>query len=78
MEILSAALQGLNSAEAKLDQAATRIAQAGNPVEGSSGDTVDLAAEIVNLASAKIDYEVNLKALQTGDEMAKHTLDILA
>ena len=77
MEILAAALQGLNSAEAKVDQAATRIAQAG-AAEGSSGDTVDLAAEIVNLAAAKIDYQANLKALQTGDEMAKHTLDILA
>jgi flagellar basal body rod protein FlgC len=78
MEILAAALQGLNSAEVKVDQAATRIAQAGNPVNGSSGDTVDLAAEIVNLAAAKIDYQANLKALQAGDEMAKHTLDILA
>ena len=76
MEIL-AALQGLNSTQAHVDQAAKRIAQADNP-DGSSGDTVDLEAETVNLSSAKIAYEVNVKVLQTGDEMAKHTRDIIA
>ena len=78
MEILAAALQGLNSAQAQVDQAAVRIAQAGNPQTGSSGDTVDLATEIVNLAAAKIDYQANLKALRAADEMTRHTLDILA
>ena len=78
MEILAAALEGMNRAEAKVDQAAVRISQAGVAANGSSGDTVDLATEIVNLAVAKDDYLVNLKALQAGDEMTKHTIDILA
>ena len=78
MEILAAALQGLNNAETKLDQAAVRISQAGNPQTGSSGDTVDLAQEIVNLAIAKEEYQANLKALQAGNEMTQHTIDILA
>ncbi|MBZ5579625.1 MAG: hypothetical protein LAP40_23965 [Acidobacteriia bacterium] len=77
MEILAAALQGLNSAETQLDQAAVRISQAGTDT-GTSGDTVDLATEIVNLAVAKEEYQANLKALQAGSEIAKHTIDILA
>jgi len=78
MEILATALEGLNRAESKVDQAAVRISQAGIAPNGSSGDTVDLAQEIVNLAVAKDDYLANLKALQAGDEMTKHTIDILA
>lgn len=78
MEILATALQGLNSAEAKVDQAAVRISQAGTAPEDSSGDTVDLAAEIVNLAAGKEEYMANLKALQTGEDLTKHTIDILA
>ena len=78
MEILATALQGLNGAEKKLDQAATRISQAGVSENGSSADNVDLATEIVNLAVAKEEYQANLKALQTGSEIAKHTIDILA
>lgn len=77
MEILATALQGLNSAEAKLDQAAVRISQAGTDT-GTSGDTVDLATEIVNLAVAKEEYQANLKALQAGNDITKHTIDILA
>ena len=78
MEILATALQGLSRAEAQFDQAAVRISQAGNPQTGSSGDTPDLAQEIVNLAVAKEEYLANLKALQAGSEMAQHTIDILA
>ena len=78
MEILAAALEGLSRAEAQVDQAAVRISQAGVSPNGSSGDTVDLAAEIVNLTQAKDDYAVSLKALQAGDELIKHTIDILA
>ena len=78
MEILATALEGLNRAESKVEQATSRISQAGIAPNGSSGDTVDLAQEIVNLTVAKDDYLVNLKALQAGDEMTKHTIDILA
>jgi len=78
MEILATALQGLNSAEAKVDQAAVRLSQAGTAPEGSSGDTVDLAAEVVNLMVGKEEYLANLKALQAGNDLTKHTIDILA
>ena len=78
MEILAAALQGLTSADSQVDQAASRIAQASAPSSASSGDTVDLATELVNLEVGKLDYQANLKALQAGDELARHTIDILA
>jgi flagellar hook protein FlgE len=78
MEILATALEGLTRAEAKVDQAAARISHAGVAPNGSAGDTVDLNKEIVNLAVAKEDFMANLKALQAGDELTKHTIDILA
>lgn len=78
MEILAVALEGLTRAEAQVDQAAVRISQAGVASNGSSGDTVDLSKEIVNLAAAKEEFLANLKALQAGDDLTKHTIDILA
>lgn len=78
MEILATALQGLDRAQSQFDQAAAKISQAGNPNTGSSGDTVDLAQEMVNLTVAKDEYLANLKALQAGNDLAKHTIDILA
>lgn len=78
MEILATALQGLDRAQTQFDQAAAKISQAGISAAGSSGDTVDLAQEIVNLAVAKDEYMANLKALQAGNDLAKHTIDILA
>jgi hypothetical protein len=78
MEILATALQGLDRAQSQFDQAAAKISQAGISDTGSSGDTVDLATEIVNLAVAKDEYSANLKALQAGEDLVKHTIDILA
>ena len=78
MEILATALQGLDRAQSQFDQAAAKISQAGISDTGSSGDTVDLAQEIVNLAVAKDEYMANLKALQAGNDLTKHTIDILA
>jgi hypothetical protein len=78
MEILASALQGLSNAEAQVDQAAARISQAGTSGSAAPGDAIDMAAAVVELTVGKEDYLANLKALQTGDEMAKHTIDILA
>ena len=78
MEILATALEGLNRAQAKVDQAGVRISQAGIAPNGSSGDTVDLAQEIVNLTLGKDEYLANLKALEAGNDLTKHTIDILA
>lgn len=77
MQILASALEGLNRAESKLEQAAGRISQAG-AAAGTSGNSLDLATEMVNLAVAKEEYQANLKALQAGNEVTRHTIDILA
>ena len=76
MDAISAALSGLNAAETKLDQTAKRLSQIG-AVDSVPTDSVDLASEMVNLITAKLQFEANLKSLETGNEMAKHTIDIL-
>jgi flagellar hook protein FlgE len=78
MQIFASALQGLNAAETKLDQTASRISRATVAGTGAASDSVDLSTEMVNLLTAKELYAANIKSLQTGNEIAKHTLDILA
>lgn len=78
MDIFSAGLEGLRAAESKVDATAARLSRAGLPANGTQpADQVDLSTEVVNLLSGKLEYEANLKSLETGAEMAKHTLDIL-
>ena len=76
MDAISAALSGLNAAETKLDQTAKRLSRIG-AADGVPADSVDLAAEMVNLVTANLQFEANLKSLETGNEMVKHTIDIL-
>jgi flagellar hook protein FlgE len=76
MDAISSALSGLNAAESKLDQTARRLSQIG-AVDNIPTDTVDLASEMVNLMTAKLQFQANLKSLEAGNEMAKHTIDIL-
>jgi flagellar hook-associated protein FlgK len=78
MEILSAALQGLESAGNKLDRTAARISRPDSLSSEPTGDQVDLNTEMVDLLSARNEYEANLKSLETGQEMFQHTLNILA
>ena len=58
---------GLERAEGQLNQAAQAIAT-------PQSDSVDLSAQAVALIQAKNNFEVNLKALQAGDEMTKTLL----
>jgi len=79
MDISAIALQGLQQAEAQLDQAATSIASFGaaSP-EGAGLDTVDLSAEVVALLSAKNQSAANLGTLKVADEMQKAVIDLIA
>ncbi len=87
MQILAAALEGLQKAEGKLDQTASRLSNLGaltnsapaqpTPATPAPTDAVDLSTEMLNLITARTEYDVNLKSLQTGEQMVKHTLDIL-
>jgi flagellar hook protein FlgE len=76
MDAISAALSGLNAAESKLDRTARRLSQIG-AVDNVPTDSVDLATEMVSLMTAKLQFEANLKSLETANQMAKHTIDIL-
>jgi len=76
VEILSAALRGLQVAAASLDQTAQRLSKMSS-VAAAPTDTVDLTSEMVNLLTAKREFETNLKLLQAAGEMTRHTLDIL-
>jgi len=78
MDISAIALQGLNQAEANLEKAATRIASFGaDSIDGANVDTVDLSAEMVALMSAKNEFSVNLKTLETAGEMQKNMIDLI-
>jgi flagellar hook-associated protein FlgK len=65
-------LQGMDSASASLDRAASRIAAIGQP----TGDTVDLSTEMVALIQARDNFGANVKAAQTIDEVTQSLLNI--
>jgi len=77
VEITATALAGLNAAENQVNRTAARLSRVGLPGTDNASDTVDLSTEVVNLLSAKQDFEVNLKSLETGDQMTKEALSIL-
>lgn len=80
MDLSAIALQGLQQAQVQLEQAAVRIARAGDTssVDGAPLDVVDLSAEVVALMSASNDYAVNLTTMKTADQIQKTTIDMFA
>jgi flagellar hook protein FlgE len=75
MDLSSIALQGLQQADDRLQQASTRLASVGSD---GDVDTVSISAEMVALLSAKNEYMTNVRALKTGDEVQQAALDIMA
>ena len=67
----SAPLSGMMRAETSVNQIATRLAQ-------PASDTVDLSTEMVSLMSARNSFGVDVKLVQTEDQMTKSALSILA
>ena len=79
MDISAIAIQGLNQADAQLQQAATAIAGAGSQSpDGSNLDTVNLATEMVALLSARTMFAANLKTFSIASEIQKSTIDLKA
>jgi hypothetical protein len=79
MDISAIALQGLNQADAQLQQAATAIASAGTESSGGGNvDTVDIASEIIALSAAKNLFATNLSTLKVAGEIQKNTIDLQA
>jgi flagellar hook protein FlgE len=66
-------LQGMESASASLDRAASRIAAIGQP----SSDTVDLSTEMIALIQARNNFGANLRAVQTMNEVTQSLLDLV-
>jgi flagellar basal body rod protein FlgG len=81
VEISAIASQGLQQAQDRVDQTAAQIAAEGAAAVSQNGppvDAVDLSQQVVGLMSARDSYEVNLKMLQTGNELDRQTIDLLA
>ena len=82
MEVQSIGLAGLEKAQEKLAAVARRLsaglgeAGGGEAVVGG-GDSVDLSAAMVALMEAKLEAGVNLKLVETANEMAAKTVDVL-
>jgi flagellar hook protein FlgE len=78
MDITSTAIEGLNRAEEKLQSVATKLARSPIAESGQPKDTVDLSAAAVEMMDARNKHAVNVKVIETAEEMSKHLLDILA
>lgn len=79
MELQSIGLAGLEKAQEKLQQSAKRLAAAtGYGPQSPPSDVVDLSAEMVALSQASRLAEVNLKVVETANELSSRTIDILA
>ncbi len=79
MEIQSIGLAGLEKAQEKLAAVAKRLSSGGQVSSGgdSSGDVVDLSAEMVALMLAKNASGANLRAVETANELASQAIDVL-
>jgi flagellar hook-associated protein FlgK len=81
MNVMSAALSGMQQAQSNLDKTAQRIAHAGINQAGANqapGDTVDLSTEMVNLMAARQQFSTSARVAHVGDEMQKSLLNMMA
>ncbi len=79
MQICATALQGLNQAQAQVNQAGGRLASIGtNSSQGTPVDTADLSDAAVSLLSGKNEFATNIQMLKVADEMQGQTLNLLA
>jgi hypothetical protein len=67
---ISSSLSGLQRASQRFENSAAIIA---NPNSGG-----DLATEMVNVLTAKLDFEASTKVLTVASDMQKSAIDILA
>ena len=74
MNVLGAALGGMQNAQSKFEKAAERIAGAST----QPTDSVDLSTDMVEMLAARNQYQSNARVIQTSDDMQKKLLNILA
>jgi|GEM_PF-2210400 len=77
MDLTAIALGGVERAQGDMGRAARKLA-AGFAGTENARDAVDLTALAVELSTARRSFEANLAVLAAADEMAEHSLDILA
>ena len=70
MQIFATALAGLQSAENRLDQTATRLSHAADPG--------DLPTDMVDLMLAQQEHAANSKSIEVADQTWQHTIDLIA
>jgi len=79
MDISAIALEGLQQAETKLNNAAITVADYPATVPDNAGvDTVDLSAEFVALTQAQTQFAANIDMLKTADQIDQNTLNVTA
>jgi flagellar hook protein FlgE len=77
MRIFQTGLDGLQRAQSAIEATAARIARLPTSVDQIPADIVDISAEAVALLLAKNAYKASLKAIETGAELSRSTLDLL-
>jgi len=68
---ISSGLSGLQNATQRFQASAARIA---NPANGGA----DLAADLINVLTAKLDFEASTKVIKIAGDMQQSAIDILA
>jgi hypothetical protein len=77
MTISDSAVGGIHRAEANLDSIAQKVARPTTP-SAAAADQVDLSDVMVGLIQSRNEVAVDVKVLQTADQMGKTVLNILA
>jgi flagellar hook-associated protein FlgK len=83
MDVMNAALGGMQIAQSSFERTAQRIAGASTQSTQSTQptqrpDSVDLSTEAVNLLAARNQFQASAQVFQVGDKMQKKLLDIMA
>ena len=78
MTVSATALTALTAASEQVERVAERVSRVGLEPTSPTGDEVDISEEMVKLLAAKREAQAAVKLVQTADEIAEHTLDILA
>ena len=77
MTISQSGVEGINRAEAKLDSIAQKVARPTTPSAAVS-DQVDLTDVAVGLIQSRNEVALDVKILQTADQMGKTLINLFA
>ena len=72
MDVMSAALGGMRTAQNSLEKTAERIAGATTQPQ----DSVDLSTEMVEMLAAANQYQANARVITTTDQIMQETMNI--